>query len=210
MGRLIVLKSSSKLMLITCLHYAAYYGHSDCLETILFAARTSHVAAFLVGFSRFVNIRDGKGETPLHLAARQRRPQCVHILLDSGALGSTSTPKKTSTDPIRKIIVAMGFIVTISIQITKKPNPHCGQRLRVDGKLKKILGMLNILNLISTQTQHFPPLARTHLLIVRLVFRRLSLHNHHGCDRHIIPTICYRLRHNKVQWVEVVNLPRHL
>ncbi|KAF5812903.1 putative ankyrin repeat-containing domain-containing protein [Helianthus annuus] len=29
----------------TCLHYAAYYGHSDCLETILFAARTSHVAA---------------------------------------------------------------------------------------------------------------------------------------------------------------------
>ncbi|KAI3830066.1 hypothetical protein L1987_04199 [Smallanthus sonchifolius] len=74
----------------TCLHYAAYYGHSDCLETILSAARTSHVAASW-GFSRFVNIRDGKGATPLHLAARQRRPECVHTLLDSGALVCAST-----------------------------------------------------------------------------------------------------------------------
>ncbi|KAJ9543872.1 hypothetical protein OSB04_023579 [Centaurea solstitialis] len=74
----------------TCLHYAACYGHSDCLEAILSAARTSHVAASW-GFSRFVNIRDGKGATPLHLAARQRRPQCVHLLLDSGALVCAST-----------------------------------------------------------------------------------------------------------------------
>ncbi|KVI03603.1 Ankyrin repeat-containing protein [Cynara cardunculus var. scolymus] len=74
----------------TCLHYAACYGHSDCLEMILSAARTSHVAASW-GFSRFVNIRDGKGATPLHLAARQRRPQCVHLLLDSGALVCAST-----------------------------------------------------------------------------------------------------------------------
>lgn len=74
----------------TCLHYAAYYGHSDCLATILYAARTSHVAASW-GFSRFVNIRDGKGATPLHLAARQGRPQCVHLLLDSGALVCAST-----------------------------------------------------------------------------------------------------------------------
>ncbi|KAI3507759.1 hypothetical protein L1887_22753 [Cichorium endivia] len=74
----------------TCLHYAAYYGHSDCLQTILSSARTSHVASSW-GFSRFVNIRGGKGETPLHLAARQRRPECVHILLDSGALVCAST-----------------------------------------------------------------------------------------------------------------------
>ncbi|KAI7728613.1 hypothetical protein M8C21_002210 [Ambrosia artemisiifolia] len=74
----------------TCLHYAAYYGHSDCLEAILSAARTSHVAASW-GFSRFVNIRDGKGATPLHLASRQRRSQCVHMLLDNGALVSAST-----------------------------------------------------------------------------------------------------------------------
>ncbi|KAI3667663.1 hypothetical protein L6452_42732 [Arctium lappa] len=74
----------------TCLHYAACYGHSDCLETILSAARISRVAASW-GFSRFVNIRDGKGATPLHLAARQRRPQCVHLLLDSGALVCAST-----------------------------------------------------------------------------------------------------------------------
>ncbi|KAL4558245.1 hypothetical protein LXL04_036443 [Taraxacum kok-saghyz] len=74
----------------TCLHYAAYYGHSDCLQTILSSARTSHIASSW-GFSRFVNIRGGKGETPLHLAARQRRPECVHILLDNGALACAST-----------------------------------------------------------------------------------------------------------------------
>ncbi|KAI3732784.1 hypothetical protein L1987_63992 [Smallanthus sonchifolius] len=74
----------------TCLHYAAYYGHSDCVQTILSSARTSHVSVSW-GFSRFVNIRDGKGATPLHLAALQRRPQCVHILLENGALVCAST-----------------------------------------------------------------------------------------------------------------------
>ncbi|KAK4492048.1 hypothetical protein RD792_002838 [Penstemon davidsonii] len=74
----------------TCLHYAAYYGHSDCLQAILSAARTSQVAASW-GYSRFVNIRDGKGATPLHLASRQKRPECVHILLDNGALVCAST-----------------------------------------------------------------------------------------------------------------------
>lgn len=28
----------------TCLHYAAYYGHSDCLQTFLSAAHSSPVA----------------------------------------------------------------------------------------------------------------------------------------------------------------------
>ncbi|XP_030966385.1 putative E3 ubiquitin-protein ligase XBAT31 [Quercus lobata] len=74
----------------TCLHYAAYYGHDDCLEAILSAAQSSTVAASW-GFVRFVNIRDGRGATPLHLAARQRRPECVHILLDKGALVCAST-----------------------------------------------------------------------------------------------------------------------
>ncbi|KAJ6715905.1 HOMEOBOX PROTEIN WARIAI [Salix koriyanagi] len=74
----------------TCLHYAAYYGHSDCLQVILSAAQSSPVAVSW-GFARFVNIRDGRGATPLHLAARQRRPGCVHILLDNGALVCAST-----------------------------------------------------------------------------------------------------------------------
>ncbi|KAJ6827283.1 E3 ubiquitin-protein ligase XB3 [Iris pallida] len=74
----------------TCLHYAAYYGHSDCLQAILSAANSTSVADSW-GFTRFVNVRDGNGATPLHLAARQRRPQCVHILLDNGALVCAST-----------------------------------------------------------------------------------------------------------------------
>ncbi|CAA3022161.1 E3 ubiquitin- ligase XBAT31 [Olea europaea subsp. europaea] len=74
----------------TCLHYAAYYGHSDCLQAILMTARTSQVSISW-GYARFVNIRDGKGATPLHLAARQRRPECVHILLDNSSLVCAST-----------------------------------------------------------------------------------------------------------------------
>ncbi|KAK4396242.1 putative E3 ubiquitin-protein ligase XBAT31 [Sesamum angolense] len=74
----------------TCLHYAAYYGHSDCLQFILSAAKSTAVAQSW-GFSRFVNIRDGSGATPLHLAARQRRPDCVQILLSNGALVCAST-----------------------------------------------------------------------------------------------------------------------
>ncbi|XP_039136672.1 E3 ubiquitin-protein ligase XB3-like [Dioscorea cayenensis subsp. rotundata] len=74
----------------TCLHYAAYYGHSDCLQVILDAARSSPVTDSW-GFTRFVNVRDDTGATPLHLAARHRRPNCVHILLENGALSCAST-----------------------------------------------------------------------------------------------------------------------
>ncbi|KAF8397499.1 hypothetical protein HHK36_016416 [Tetracentron sinense] len=74
----------------TCLHYAAYHGQSDCLQAILSAAHSSPIADSW-GFARFVNIRDGNGATPLHLAARQRRADCVHKLLDSGALVCAST-----------------------------------------------------------------------------------------------------------------------
>lgn len=74
----------------TCLHYAAYYGHSDCLESILAAANSTPVANSW-GFSRFVNIRDKSGATPLHLAARQNRSDCLRILLSRGALVCAST-----------------------------------------------------------------------------------------------------------------------
>ncbi|XP_077239084.1 putative E3 ubiquitin-protein ligase XBAT31 [Tasmannia lanceolata] len=76
----------------TCLHYAAYYGHSDCLQAILSAAQSTPVADSW-GFARFVNVRDGNGATPLHLAARQRRHDCVHILLDNGGLVCASTER---------------------------------------------------------------------------------------------------------------------
>ncbi|KAG6535753.1 hypothetical protein ZIOFF_000780 [Zingiber officinale] len=74
----------------TCLHYAAYYGHSDCLQAILSAAKSAQVTDSW-GFLRFVNLRDGTGATPLHLASRQKCPKCVHILLECGALVCAST-----------------------------------------------------------------------------------------------------------------------
>ncbi|GAB2235666.1 hypothetical protein Droror1_Dr00026099 [Drosera rotundifolia] len=74
----------------TCLHYAAYFGHSDCLHAILSAAQSSAVASSW-GFSRFVSIRDGNGETPLHLAASKRHAECLHILLVNGAFVGAST-----------------------------------------------------------------------------------------------------------------------
>ncbi|OIW01018.1 hypothetical protein TanjilG_14201 [Lupinus angustifolius] len=74
----------------TCLHYAAYYGHLGCLKAILSTAHSTRVADSW-GFSRFVNIRDINGETPLHLAARQRQTECLHFLLDRGALVCATT-----------------------------------------------------------------------------------------------------------------------
>lgn len=102
----------------TCLHYAAYYGHADCLRTILSAAKSAPVSeswlAFVApsrrrsygglfanlcsavlwrcrGFARFVNVRDDTGATPLHLAARQGWRRCVHVLLENGAIVSASS-----------------------------------------------------------------------------------------------------------------------
>ncbi|XP_049407949.1 putative E3 ubiquitin-protein ligase XBAT31 [Solanum stenotomum] len=74
----------------TCLHYAAYHGHSDCLQSILASAHSAPVAQSW-GFARFVNIRDGSGATPLHLAARHDRPACVRILLSNEALVCVSS-----------------------------------------------------------------------------------------------------------------------
>ncbi|XP_028079952.1 E3 ubiquitin-protein ligase XB3-like [Camellia sinensis] len=74
----------------TCLHYAAFYGHLDCLQAILSATLSTSVAHSWE-FARFVNIRDKNGATPLHLAARQGWPGCVHMLLDSGALVCASS-----------------------------------------------------------------------------------------------------------------------
>ncbi|KAL6566574.1 putative E3 ubiquitin-protein ligase xbat31 [Orobanche minor] len=82
----------------TPLMLAAMHGKVSCVTKlieaganfILSAARTSQVASSW-GYSRFVNVRDGKGATPLHLAVRQRRPECVHMLLDNGAPVCAST-----------------------------------------------------------------------------------------------------------------------
>ncbi|KAG0481733.1 hypothetical protein HPP92_012591 [Vanilla planifolia] len=45
----------------TCLHYAAYYGHLDCLKAIADAAHANPIAESW-GFARFINVRDSKGQ----------------------------------------------------------------------------------------------------------------------------------------------------
>lgn len=47
-----------------------------------------------------MNVRDGNGATPLHLASRHKRPECVHILLDNGALVCASTGGYGSVHPL--------------------------------------------------------------------------------------------------------------
>lgn len=58
---------------------------------ILFVFFLSHLLLNCRGFARFVNVRDDSGATPLHLAARQGRHDCVHILLENGAIVSAPT-----------------------------------------------------------------------------------------------------------------------
>ncbi|KAJ3682742.1 hypothetical protein LUZ60_012969 [Juncus effusus] len=74
----------------TCLHYASYYGHSDCVQLILSVAQSTSVAESW-GFARFVNVRDDNGATPLHLASRQGRRNSIHILLENGGIISATT-----------------------------------------------------------------------------------------------------------------------
>lgn len=38
-----------------------------------------------------MNVRDDNGATPLHLAARQGRRDCVHMLLENGGIVSATT-----------------------------------------------------------------------------------------------------------------------
>lgn len=44
----------------TCLHYAAYYGHSDCLQAILSAAHSNPVAdswcVFWIDLLQFISV----------------------------------------------------------------------------------------------------------------------------------------------------------
>ncbi|OAE30644.1 hypothetical protein AXG93_3016s1280 [Marchantia polymorpha subsp. ruderalis] len=74
----------------TCLHYASRGGHTECVRRILAAAAQGPVANSW-GFVRFVNVRDGYGITPLHMASRQGHAGVLRLLLDSGALVSATT-----------------------------------------------------------------------------------------------------------------------
>eukprot|EP00897_Mesotaenium_endlicherianum_P001199 jgi/Mesen1/1107/ME000123S00280 len=73
----------------TCLHYAAAGGFHGCLEKVLEGARLAALTATW-GFRRFINLKDRRGTTALHLAARSGDLATVRCLLENGALVSTS------------------------------------------------------------------------------------------------------------------------
>lgn len=79
----------------TCLHYTAKSGHILCLQKVLSTAQLPAVAQTW-GYAQFVNVRDGSGATPLHLAARSCHPSIVRMLLSNGALVCATTTKSSS------------------------------------------------------------------------------------------------------------------
>lgn len=79
----------------TCLHYTAKSGHIHCLQRVLNAAQLPAVAQTW-GYAQFINVRDGSGATPLHLAARSCHPCIVRLLLSNGALVCATTTKSSS------------------------------------------------------------------------------------------------------------------
>ncbi len=58
----------------TCLHCAAQSGNNDCLLFLLFT-----------GCSTMLEIRDDQGYTPLHVAVKGNKIECVQSLLEHGA-----------------------------------------------------------------------------------------------------------------------------
>ncbi|RWW36256.1 hypothetical protein BHE74_00058735 [Ensete ventricosum] len=57
----------------------------DRLSALHIAAANGRVEVRIPGFARFVNVRDDNGATPLHLAAKQRRPDSCAALLNPSA-----------------------------------------------------------------------------------------------------------------------------
>jgi ankyrin repeat protein len=64
-----------------------------CVQLDGLFARLAHLLLWKLrrGYARFVNVRDDNGATPLHLAARQGRPECLQVLLENGAIVSALT-----------------------------------------------------------------------------------------------------------------------
>jgi ankyrin repeat protein len=56
-----------------CLHYAAGYGHEECVDVLLAKAGVE-----------VVKVRDSNGDLPLHLAAQQGHPMCAYNIAKVG------------------------------------------------------------------------------------------------------------------------------
>ncbi|XP_040947397.1 putative E3 ubiquitin-protein ligase XBAT31 [Gossypium hirsutum] len=88
---LLLLLISSDSITFSFLSAATTASSSSLISRLLLLLHPLSPVAVSWGYARFVNIRDGRGATPLHLTARRKQPECVHILLYNGALVCASS-----------------------------------------------------------------------------------------------------------------------
>lgn len=77
------------------LHYAGYYGHSNCIR-------------ILINQGQDVNTKNSIGRIPLHDAVIKRRYECIVLLLELGSSiyeknNRGSTPFDLANDKIKEI-----------------------------------------------------------------------------------------------------------
>ncbi|CAA6656817.1 unnamed protein product [Spirodela intermedia] len=105
-----------------------YHGHADCLEAILSAAKSTPIS----GLRSVVNVRDGDGATPLHLAARRRRPECVHFCWRAELCFAGSTPlhaaaRGGSLDCI--FLHPLRYSIILSLSLSPSPSLSVSRRM---------------------------------------------------------------------------------
>lgn len=99
----------------TCLHFAALYGHSECVHKLLGCRATVRASTRQVPVAqlpcmdeaegvevKFVDSHNGWGLTALHIAVFQGSVNTVRALLRHGAsLEKVITPSRVENSPIR-------------------------------------------------------------------------------------------------------------
>eukprot|EP00878_Enallax_costatus_P008107 GHUV01008478.1.p1 GENE.GHUV01008478.1~~GHUV01008478.1.p1 ORF type:complete len:356 (+),score=151.08 GHUV01008478.1:628-1695(+) len=83
-----------------CLHYAAAYGHEECIDTLL-----------AKGSSDAVRVRDINGDLPLHLAAQKGQPMCAYNIAKACPASCLVKNKRNQTPVVLAASAARGEVL---------------------------------------------------------------------------------------------------